>query len=287
MKGELVWTTTSDKTRLHGFFIEAHQRGDDAVDAAILLHGLAGNFYSSGLLNHLARILVGRGISVLLANSRGHDILNLSTQMGRSVTLGAANEDVAECRFDVAGWVQFLTAASHERLLLIGHSLGAIKAMYSQAFLPDHRVAGIAALSATRLNHDVFLNSAAREKFAATFRQAEEWTRSGRGADLMRVEFPFPTWMTAESYASKYGPENRFDWTKWVGRISPPIFLTFGARELAEHPAFTGLEPVAREIAQAQSNIHVEVIPNADHFYVGCLEPLSASLEKWLTTLGG
>ncbi len=286
MKGELIWTTTSDRTRLHGFFVEAHQRGDDAVDAAILLHGLAGNFYSSGLLNHLARVLVGRGISVLLANSRGHDILNLSTQMGRSVTLGAANEDVAECRFDLAGWVQVLTAAGHERILLVGHSLGAIKAMYSQAFLPDPRVAGIAALSATRLNYDLFMSTAASQKFAEIFRQASEWTKAGRGADLMRVEFPFPTWMTAESYVSKYGPENRFDWTSWVGRISPPVLLTFGERELAEHPAFRGLEPVAREIAQAQSNIQFEVIPNADHFYIGCLEPLSATLEKWLVTFG-
>lgn len=285
MKGEIVWTTTSDKTRLHGFFVESSRSPEVAADAAILLHGLAGNFYSSGLLNHLARQLVDLGVNVLLGNTRGHDFLNLTTQMGRSITQGAAMEDVADAQFDVAGWVQFLVAAGHRRIVLLGHSLGAIKALYSQAVAADLQVAGIAALSATRLNYDCFVASSAREQFLTAFRTAQSLVDAGRGSELFRAEFPFPTWMTADSYLDKYGPQNRFDWTGWIGQVSQPVLLTFGTRELEEHPAFAGLEPVARQLAAAQANLQVECIPQADHFYVACFDPLWTTIETWLKGL--
>ena len=82
------------------------QRG--SVDAAVLLHGLAGNFYSSRLLFHFAETLRQLGINVVVVNTRGHDMINTSTWGGRARSVGAALENIDDCRLDVNAWVDFL-----------------------------------------------------------------------------------------------------------------------------------------------------------------------------------
>jgi pimeloyl-ACP methyl ester carboxylesterase len=282
VKGELVWTTTGDRTRLNGFFVEAATPKAIGIDAAVILHGLAGNFYSSSLLTFVARQLTTLGVNVVLANTRGHDFLNHSTQSGRSVLAGAAVENVDDCRFDVTGWVKYLAAAGHQRVLLAGHSLGAIKSLYSQAHARHENVAGILGLSSTRLNYHQFATCSAREKFLSSFALAEEMIRANRSDELFRFEFPFPTWMGARSFVDKYGMENRFDWTNFIDMIPEPILLTFGQRELEEHPAFEGVEDVAAEIAERQPNVSVKKVVNADHFYVACFDQLWSDVEPWL-----
>ncbi len=282
MKGELVWTTTGDRTRLNGFFVESSAPQTIGVDAAVIFHGLAGNFYSSSLLMFVARQLSSLGVNVVLANTRGHDFLNLSTQSGRSALAGAAVENVDDCRFDINGWVQFLVAAGNTRVLIAGHSLGAIKSLYSQAHARHDNVAGILGLSSTRLNYHQFATCSAKEKFLSSFALAEEMIRLNRGDDLFKFEFPFPTWMGARSFVDKYGMENRFDWTNFIDLIPEPILLTFGERELDEHPAFEGVEKLALEVAERQPNVSVKKVANADHFYVACFDQLWLDVEPWL-----
>ena len=97
MQGELVFTTTPDHVRLHGFYSRsgATLRTGAALghcDVAILLHGLGGNFYSSRLLLHLAATLKTLGLDTLIANSRGHDMVNTMSWAGRAKSAGAAFE---------------------------------------------------------------------------------------------------------------------------------------------------------------------------------------------------
>lgn len=283
MHGELVTTQTADQVRLNGFFLERQQTAPCGVDGAVVMHGLAGNFYSSALLLNLARQLSNAGVSTVVGNSRGHDLLNLTTRSGRSQTSGAAVEDVAEGPADLLGWVDFLRRRQCERVLLVGHSLGAIKSLLTIAESTPELVAGVAALSPTRLNHEQFARSRSGPLFLETLARARELCDSGRSQELLRIQFPFPTLMAAQAYLEKYGPENRFDWLQWTGRINLPTLIVFGELELDENPAFEGLRTELNRRLSGHPSIEWQEIPRADHFYSATVLIASERLLDWLS----
>ncbi len=282
MQGELTSTITEDRVRLHGFRIDADGDRPPLADAAVIVHGLAGNFYSSPLLLEIAARLAGTGMEVVIGNTRGHDFLNWTLRAGRTQTGGAAVEDVDECRHDIRGWVNHLVRMGHKKILLVGHSLGAIKCLYAQAWAAAPEVVGIVAASPTRLNADQFLASPSAGIFQATLDQARTLLEAGEGHRLIQVEFPFPTWMSAQAYLKKYGRDNQFDWFGYIDRIEVPAGILFGERELSENPAFDGLESQLQKIAALHPRITAMVIPEADHFYIGKMDSLCAQIELWL-----
>ena len=89
MKGEIVTTQTEDKVRLYGLYCAPVVANETRFDAVVLTHGLAGNFYSSRFLNYLAHTFLGMGLHVVVGNTRGHDPVNSTVQMGRAKYMGA------------------------------------------------------------------------------------------------------------------------------------------------------------------------------------------------------
>jgi alpha-beta hydrolase superfamily lysophospholipase len=287
MQGELVFTTTPDHVRLHGIFGRAYgsrrtvsSTGD--CDIAILMHGLGGNFYSSRLLFHFANTLQRLGLDTLIVNSRGHDMVNTLSWSGRARSGGAAMERVCDCTHDINGWVQFAVDRGHQQVLLFGHSLGAIKSLYSLAHRPRSEVRSVVGLSATRLSYSRMNESAGSELFGETMRRCEQLVAEGRSDDLIQVPFPFPTWMTPAGYLEKYGPEEAYNWLRFADRIEVPTLLLFGSRELDENPAFEGLR---EDLAQLSgiSSLTIEEIEGADHFYTACFPRVDQRLTEWLT----
>ena len=285
MDGRLVSVTTSDRVRLDGFYMPAESAPGNQVDATVITHGLSGNFYTSRLLKHLARFYASRGISPVLINTRGHDYLNLTVRSGRSVTLGAAYEQIDECPADLNAWVDFLVGQGHRNILLTGHSLGAIKTLYAQAHDPHPQVVAVCGLSATRLSHES-LRAASRDgQFARWMETASQWVAEGKGDELMLVDFPFPTWISASAYLEKYGPGDRLNWLQFVDRIKVPAWIGFGELELNENPVFVGLQPDLDRVANRLNNVSIETIQGADHYYSARYEAVEWAIEKWLTSV--
>lgn len=282
MHGELVSTLTEDRTRLNGFFIAPQPAPAGFADAAVIVHGLAGSFYGSTLLLEIASRLSRLGIAGLLGNTRGHDFLNWTLQGGRTGTCGAAVEEIDECRFDIAGWSAFLTRQGYRRILLVGHSLGAIKSLYAQAHQPMAEVVGIAAVSPTRLNAEAFLASPSADIFRKTLEGAQALMDAGQGDQLLQVEFPFPTWISARAYVAKYGNENRYDWYAWIDRITVPTAMYFGERELSDNPAFARMGDELPRLASLHRHLETAVISGADHFYIARSDALCQNIETWL-----
>lgn len=282
MKGEIVNTQTVDRVRLHGLYCAPVIQRRPPYDAVVLTHGLAGNFYSSRFLFYLAHSFLDLGIHVVIGNTRGHDDLNRTPRMGRSSYLGAAYENVADCQFDLESWTEFLLGRGHERIALVGHSLGAIKSLFAQAHRPQASVRAVIGLSATRLNHEQFLNSSGRDAFASTLEEAKNWVDSGRPDFLMDIEFPFPAKMGAAAYLDKYGNSNQYDWLKFIKDINVPTQLIFGQLELNENSAFEGL---AKEFYRLQTEnplLTIDTVEGADHFYSARFSQAADCIRDWL-----
>ena len=281
MQGELVSILTEDKVRLDGFFAHAAPaRPANTVQAAILVHGLSGNFYKSRLLKHFAAVLRAQDISVLLVNTRGHDYLNATPRMGKTQTIGAAFEIIDQCKYDLYAWAQYLSESGFANIMALGHSLGAIKSLYAQAHHPHPSVKRIAAYSATKLSYNSLLESSGGDRFAHWITSAQKLVEANRGDDLMFVDFPFPTWISANAYLNKYGDRDRYNWLSFKEQIQVPTLAVFGEREMRDNAAFKVMGPELDAINQ--ENFEVRYIPNADHFYTACFEAASQELLDWL-----
>jgi pimeloyl-ACP methyl ester carboxylesterase len=284
---ELVQARSSDGVRLDGVLQRASGPAarSASIQGAILLHGVGGNFYGSALQEHLAQVLLDAGISVLRVNTRGHDGMStVATDTGGRL-IGAAYEIVADCCYDVDAWVRFLLDCGPERIALVGHSLGALKAIYAQAEQPHEAVERVVAISPPRLAYSKFVHGSQAVAFAQSLETAQQKIEAGEPEALFRSTFPFPLFLSAATFCDKYGPQERYDLLKLSARLSTKVDFIFGQTELDEGTsAFAGL---VDEIHAAHwpGGYSLEIIPGADHFYRDRFQQLGSAVTRTLSCL--
>ena len=227
--------------------------------------------------------MLSHGLPTVLANTRGHDYLNSTSRMGRAQTLGAAVEDVAESKFDLHAWAEFLVHQGCQRILFVGHSLGAIKSLFAQAHNAHPKVSALACLSATRLSEAALLKSKKGETFQKWLDKARGLVAAGQGEQLLYVDFPFPTWMSAAAYSKKYGSGESHNWMHFAEQINVPTLCLFGQIEMDENPAFAGMESELKTVVSAKPNIQYAIVESADHFYSSRALAASEKIIEWLT----
>jgi pimeloyl-ACP methyl ester carboxylesterase len=289
---ELVKTVTSDGLRLDGSYHWGGPLDDSSLEnnstptQVIVLHGAGSNFYAGGLFEQLTPALVQRGIRVLRVNTRGHDGYYTGRSTRGVTRLGAAYESVSDCRLDVAAWLSWLRKrqGSSEPTVLVGHSLGAIKAIFSQAEEPSPDVVGILAISPPRLSYSAFQWGAKAGEFAALLREAKKRVADGAGDSIMESTFPFPMLISAHAFLDKYGGET-YNVEQLARQVTQPVHFLFGERELQEGGvAFAGLPESLLEQRRSDQTLRVDIVEGADHFYIGCQESLRRQVElAWKT----
>ena len=284
---DLVQTVTRDGVRLDGAF-QAPPAGAPSVpvDAFCLLHGTGSNFYGSSLLEYLAERLLSLGCAVLRVNTRGHDgISNVHTAKGGR-RLGAAYEVVDDCRHDVAAWMDWLRQRAGPRVGLVGHSLGAVKCLYALAQEPQLAAACALALSPPCLSYSGFCASPNGPAFLKTFGEAERQVHEGRPLALLDVKMPLPFVISAAGYVEKYGPDERYNYLRFLGGVPCPTLVTLGSQEVEGNMAFRGAPEALRELAGRYPRVRCVTVAGADHFYTGVREELARQAERWLRSAG-
>jgi pimeloyl-ACP methyl ester carboxylesterase len=286
MHVELVRTVTCDGLRLDGAWHTPHSapsRGVGEGLGAILLHGVAGNFYTSSTFEPLIPILQQLGMPVLAVNTRGHDSVFGASLGNVRRRLGAAYETVDDCRHDIAAWAKLAADREVQKLVLIGHSLGAIKAVYAAAHEPPANLVAVVAVSPPRLSYAAFRNSPESSLFFESMSIAEQMMAEGRRDELFTGKFPFPLLITASGYIDKYGPAERYNILRFADRLTCPTVFFYGSRELEQGGiAFRGMPEALRMLPGAERR-EVRTIDGADHFYAGTAELLAGGIGQWLT----
>jgi len=280
---ELVQATTPDGLRLWGALSRC--AAQPASRLVIGLHGVASNFYASTMMQSLADSLCQAGLDVLRVNTRGHDTCCTIGAADGARRLGAAFEIVDDCRHDIAGWVELARQRGYRQLILMGHSLGALKVIYSEAHDPTNEVSAVIALSPPRLSCQAFMAAETSSQFGEALRLAQQRVEQDRGEELIEIRFPVPLLITARGFLDKYGPGERYNILQFISRLRTPLLVTYGSQEL-EQPsiAFAGLSDA---ITHATANDpdwpgRVDVIEGADHHYSHCREELASLLTEWL-----
>ena len=282
MQVDLVHATTRDGIRLDGMYQAPKRKSVWPVDGLCFVHGTGGNFYASTLFDGLAERCLEQGCAVLRINTRGHDgISNAVTDQGGR-RLGAAYEVVDDCRHDLAAWIDFLKGRVGPRIGLVGHSLGAVKCLYALAHEPGIPATCVVGISPPRLSYSWFCSSPEAGKFLEIYQQADGLVQAGLPTTLLDVTLPLPFAIAAAGYVEKYGPDERYNYLKFVGSIRAPILITLGALEVADNMAFRVTPEALAEITQKRPGLSVAMIARANHFYTEARAELVAQFDHWL-----
>ena len=293
---ELVQVRTADGLRLDGALAapkhadcagepkSADSKGTDPqptspIDAALFVHGTGSNFYTSSLFEGLTPKLLSDGITVLRINTRGHDVVSIASTLHGPQRLGSSLEHVDDCRHDLIAWLEFLASRGFKSVALVGHSLGAIKSLYTVARVQHPALVRLIAISPPRLSHTHYLASEKRGEFLAHYRQAQEHAAAGRGDALIEIKTPLPFLVSAGSFIDKYGPDEKYNFLREIDRIHLPTLFTFGGIEL-EEVNFRGLPEDILATASPAQNIRVVTIIGANHIYTGQIDELSHKILR-------
>ncbi len=283
---EIVSTTSEDGFRLEGVQIQSIN-GSDRPTAIVCIHGSHVNFYLPVYLN-LGRKLARQGYTFLSVNTRGHDFGSLlfpqtfKSTTGEAFTTvrlsGSAWERFGEIPFDLAAWVDFVVMRDFEGVVLMGHSLGATKAIYYQAERQDPRVRGVIAASPGRHDVDDRLKTL-----------AEQMVIEGRGEELLPVDEGEPSiWrLSAASYleemrigAHVYKSDQK---APSLGSLRCPLFAFFGTNE-----PWVGSEAdleLIRQNAQSSPRVQTRMFEGGDHSYRGCEQEVATAIADWIDNL--
>ena len=261
---DLVDIRTSDGLTLTGALAEpASSAGEPRFDAVLMMHGAAARFYDSFFANFSAA-LVARGVATLRANNRGHDIVNRGN--ARGALAGVALEAIGDCTIDWSAWIGFLAERGYKRILLFGHSLGAVKSAYYLATHPDPRVTGCVLASPPRFNTARMLASDRGPEFAATITEARALVDAGRPDDFVRTAFPLKSFAGAAAYLAKYATGTTYDVFAHLPAIPCPVLGLCGSEELGD----ATFNDAPAEFAAAQRtkpDVTFVLIPGGDHHY--------------------
>lgn len=291
---EIVEVTTRDGIRLHGAFHgpvpsrpvpskpAPSEPTSESLAAVLILHGAGGNFYGSTLFGGMLPTFNQCGLAALCVNTRGHDSVATAATAKGPRTIGAAFEIVDECRHDIAAWIDFLSQRGYQRVVLAGHSLGAVKVIYSLAHEPRPEVRSVVAISPPRLSHSCFAEGPEAELFLQEFDQAGRHLAAGHPETLMSVRLPIPYLITAASYMDKYGRDERYNVLKHVPQVACPMLFTFGTIELRRGSAFRGLPDELNTLAEQGADLKVAIVAGADHFYTASRPELAGQIGSWL-----
>jgi hypothetical protein len=285
---DLVQVETRDSMRLHGALElpPEHSFGGSTspgpLDAWLCIHGTGSNFYSASTLAGLTGKLLNAGAAVLRANTRGHDLVSTGPSAGGRWVQGAAFERVDESPLDLRAWVDFLAGRGFRRIGLLGHSLGAVKAIFTLAGDDPPQVVALVAVSPPRLSHAWFCASARADGFRQTLARAEELVAAGREDELMLIDFPLKYYVSAGGFVDRYGPRERYDIVRLLDRVSVPTLVTYGSSEVQGNLAFRGMPEDVGKTSNAANRLQVAVIAGADHIYTGCHDALAGRILAWL-----
>jgi alpha-beta hydrolase superfamily lysophospholipase len=284
---DLIQTTTRDGVRLDGVYQTPPRPAQAglAVDAFLLIHGTGGSFYSSSLLESLGERLLDLGCGVLRGNTRGHDLASTASTPRGGIRQGAAYEVVDECRHDLTAWSAWLRQQGCSRIGWLGHSLGAVKCLYTAAReVPPP--ACVVAVSPPRLSHSWLSEDVQGEPFRLAFQLARARVQAGRADELIEVQRPLPMLITAGGFVEKYGPDERYNFLRFITQVPCPVLATYGSVEVATNRAFQEVPTELRALAEQQPWLAVEVIEGADHFYLAGRDVLADRVADWLRRTG-
>jgi pimeloyl-ACP methyl ester carboxylesterase len=292
MKGEFCRVLTSDGLELQGILVAPE--GGPADTSLLHVHGLAGNFYENRFVDAVADAVTTCGMNFLTVNNRGHDyISDFIVEEGDgatgSVQIGGIYEIFEDCVRDIAAWTGFLRSRGSTRIILQGHSHGALKVTYYLHRKAEPDIAGLVLLSPS----DDF--GCQRERVGQAFDEAVGVARDmvdrGAARDLLppgRFHYPVSaqTFLDIFTTGSALGMFNLSETDRKhfaeLESIKVPVLAIVGSVEEAFLGSPDGYLDSLKARLKNAPGFEGRVIEGAPHNYQGFDDQVAGHIAGWL-----
>tara|TARA_B100000029_G_scaffold481382_1_gene530404 strand:+ start:1316 stop:2173 length:858 start_codon:yes stop_codon:yes gene_type:complete len=285
MKVELVNIKTEDSFFLDGIYASANSTpNSSSIDAFLLVHGTYGNFYNPGLLD-ITEKLIESGFAVASFNTRAHDVISRSKRSDSFEISGTALEYLDDSIQDLDACVKWLTEIGHERIAILGVSMGAVKVIYYQSNKQNPSVKAIIAVSPVRLSKSFYLGSEASEPYKAYHKQASLMVQLGKPEGLINIEdeiVPGQGIFGAAAYLDKYGSE-KYNIVNYAQNISDPLLIMSGSLET--HPRLIDCAKDAYNSLTEGNKGKLVVIEGGDHSLRNIGPRLPKIIIEWIDSI--
>lgn len=270
---------TRDGVTLDGIYVRPKRKSKTAL---IWVHGLTSYFHSGQtLIKELSARCRNAGIGYFKFDNRGHDIV----ARGPNHPLGTAFEKFEDCIHDIRALINFAKRLGYRKMVLVGHSTGANKALYYLYKTPDPRVKGLVLLGPTSdIAYDYM--KFGKEKIRQRVAIAKKLKKKN---SLSLLPQNFGIW-SAQRYVSileEGKPEDVFPYysprARWkeLKSVKVPMAVIVGSRE--EHldrPLKKFMEAFRKNARSAKSFSGI-VIKGAQHSFQKKERELSRAIIKW------
>jgi dienelactone hydrolase len=278
---EIVWIKTDDGIEHDGVVIRP--TGTPNGTAVVWMHGFTGHFSEPHQIR-IGRYLAERGYLFISGDNRGHHFgASLGEWEGPLRMGGAWWERVSESWIDIKSWLDFAaTTFSPERLVLAGHSYGAVKVTWYQGERQDPRLAGLISASGP------VRPPGRRPEMGEALTLAKRMVAEGRGLELL----PFgstgrPGTLSAQTVVDRgqslvdvYGME---DGDSPLSKVRCPFLAILGTEE-PQIGAPEDLETLRRN-ARSSARADTALIEGANHLYHNRELVVADAIYDWLGKL--
>lgn len=280
---EIVWIKTDDGIELDG--VVMRPTGEWNGTAVVWMHGFTGHFSEPHQIR-IGRYLAERGYVFVSGDNRGrHFGVSLGEYEGPFRIGGAWWELASESPIDIRAWLDYTEQSiAPKKLVLAGHSYGAVKVTWYAGTQKDTRLAGLISASGP-----VRPPSKRPELNGDLLEVARKMVDEGRGLELL----PFgstgrPGSLSAQTVANRadslvdtYGMESE---GSPLSQIVCPVLAILGAKE----PAIGAPEDLdtLKRNARSSPAASTALIEGANHLYQDREEVVAKAIFAWLGTLG-
>lgn len=259
--------TEYDGESYHGLYAAP----EDCSDLVIHIHGTWGNFYENAFINPLGETYTSLGYNYLTVNVPGHDV-------------SAVTESFADFTGALDAWIDAIADPSDE-IILQGHSLGALKALYYLHENPGNYVDRISSLVLlSPFDVVAFYAGADEDEIAEIRTQLDELIeREGPTAEV--PDEIFSDWAisagTLKELTEPNGPCDTFPSRKSlaesaIDQVTVPTSVIIGGSDFAAYP-----DP--KTVINRVDSIGVDhyLVDDAPHAFDGEIDGLQIAIRDW------
>lgn len=274
-----------------------------ASDAPLLLclHGLSGHMDTSFVFEFYKNGSPLSSFHVLAIASSGQGNISMARQ-GQPLEYrlgGSAYERFEESVGDLSAWVDYAARCTSGPIILLGHSLGASKAVHYLAQTQDARVQGLVLASAPDLK-GAFIALHGPERFEEFMAEARAKVAQGQGRALMGEDCVIGLLrqrVSAQTLLDRFEDGSAADTFDFFGRqsrmafraleqVTAPVLAVYGQRGeiVGESGTASALALLKRHAVRAAS--FESLILAGNHWYMGAEAALAQALAHWATARG-
>lgn len=288
MKTTFCRTKTADNLRLDGLLFEPDKKSSIGV---LYIHGMAGNFYENIFLDSMAEEYTKAGYAFLTVNTSGHDFIADLVIIGekeRHKRVGQIFEKFEDCVSDIDAWVKFFKSKGYDKLILQGHSLGAVKVVYYLYKKPENDLVALVIASPPDML-GLARVEAEKKNFERDFAEAKKLVAEGSGKTFLSNIIWNWYYISAETYLNIVAdgaetdvfPILRDGDFKELESIKIPTLAFYGGTDDAAvfSPA-KDLEIIKKHLKNEQSK--TLLIGTAPHSYFKHEKQVALAVVYWL-----